>query len=29
VPHRYTAPWIALGAERPLEAYVSGTIIIH
>src|SRR5829696_1463454 len=29
VPHRYTAPWIALGAESPPEAHISGTIIIQ
>ena len=26
-PYIYAAPWIALGAERPLEAYISGTVL--
>jgi hypothetical protein len=29
VLHRYTAPWIASGAESPLETHISGTIIIQ
>jgi hypothetical protein len=27
VPHRYTVPWIALGAVRSLEAHVPGAVI--
>src|SRR5215211_7581727 len=28
-PYIYAAPWIALSAERPLEAHVVGTVITH
>ena len=29
VPHSYTAPWIALRAEHPLEAHIPSTVITH
>ena len=28
-PYIYATPWITLSAERPLEAHVPGTVLIH